>query len=258
MLSLPTTFTITPSVKNPLNVKVEISPLYPGFGQTVGNALRRVLLSSLEGAGVTSVKIEGADHEFMCLPHIKEEMLEIILNIKKLHVKILDPESVKEKIVLEIKGKKDVTAGDFTPNSNVLISNAELPIATLTHKDAYLRIDATVTKGLGFSPLEEREKELEIGVIAIDTLYSPIQTVGYKVENIRVGKRTDYDRLILQITTNGTLPMAEAIKEASKILINHFDCIYTQFGGGLATAEVLEETAVKPAKKPRKPKAKKE
>lgn len=225
-IALPSEITITPSSKNPYSGRVELSPLSPGYGHTVGNALRRVLLSSLEGAGVTAVKIQGAHHEFMTLPHITEEVLEIILNIKQLRLKIYT--DGPETLTLDVKGKKEVTAGDFKKNANVEIINTDLPIATLTHKDAELSIKATVERGLGFSPIEEREKDAEVGVISIDTVFSPIVSVGYTVEDVRVGKRTDYDKLTLDITTNGTISVERALHQAADTLGQYLSFIKEQ------------------------------
>ncbi|MBI4360127.1 MAG: DNA-directed RNA polymerase subunit alpha [Candidatus Jacksonbacteria bacterium] len=254
-ISLPSSVNIIPSEKNQNSARVEIAPLHPGYGHTIGNALRRVLLSSLEGAGITSVKIQGAHHEFMTLPHIKEEVLEIILNLKQVRLK-LHTEG-PETLILEIKGKKDVTAADFKKNPNVEVANKDMRIATLTHKDAELVIEATVKKGLGFSPIEEREKDLEVGVISIDTVFSPIVSVGYSVEDVRVGKRTDYDKLVLDITTNGTIGVESAVHSAANILEQYISFIKDQTI--LKTPEKDDEKKEeKKAKKRKRAAAKKE
>jgi DNA-directed RNA polymerase subunit alpha len=252
-IPLPSQVLVTPIKDKPFGARIEISPLYPGYGQTVGNALRRVLLSSLEGAGVTSVKIKGADHEFTTLPHIKEEVLEIILNLKQLNLKLFTDEP--ESITLSIKGKKDVTANDFKKNANVEIANSELKIATLTHKDAELSIDAVVEKGIGFNTVEERQSELELGAISIDTVFSPVTAVGYTVEDIRVGKQTDYDKLVITIETNGTISPQDAIYQALQILVHQLNFVLEK------SSELVQKHVVKEEKKISKevaPKAKKQ
>lgn len=248
-ISLPSAITVTPSQKNPYSARIEISPLYPGYGHTIGNALRRVLLSSLEGAGITAVKIQGAHHEFMTLPHIKEEVLQIILNLKQLRLKLHTPGP--EILTLAVKGKKDATAADFKKNTNAEIINTDLPIATLTHKDAELMIEATVERGLGFSPLEERDKDIEVGVISIDTVFSPVVSVGYTVEDVRVGKRTDYDKLTLEIATNGTVTVEHAVHQAADILGQYISFIKDK------TKQKIEEKRGKDVEAPEgKPKRK--
>lgn len=239
-ISLPNELKITADKKNPFLAIVEIFPLYPGYGHTVGNSLRRVLLSSLEGAGITAVKIKGAHHEFMTLPYIKEEVLEIILNLKQLNIKAYTDE--KQEITLSVKGKKNVTASDFKKNSNVEIANTHQHIATLTHKDAELVIEATVEKGLGYSPVEEREKETIVGVISVDTMFSPIKAVGYTVEDIRVGKRTNFDKITFTIETNGTITVEEALNKATEILVQHFTFIKSN-------VEIVLSEGEKPKKK---------
>lgn len=243
-IPLPSNIHITQKPEEPYTARVEISPLYPGYGVTIGNSLRRVLLSSLPGAAITAVKIQGANHEFMTLPHVKEEVLEIILNLKQIHLQVHTDE--KEKVTLEVKGKKEATAGDFKKNSNVDIVNPDLHIATLTNKEAELIIEATVEKGIGFSTVEEREKENEVGIISVDALFSPIKTVGYTVEDVRVGKRTDYDKLILEIETDGSMDVKEALRQASGILVQQLNFVYNETGGETApTVAVVEEVKKK-------------
>lgn len=251
-IPLPAHIYITQVPDKPNSAKIEIFPLYPGYGVTIGNSLRRVLLSSLSGAGITTVKVEGADHEFATLPHIKEEVLEIILNLKQLNIKLYGNE--KEKLNLEVKGKRDVTAADFEKNSNIEIVNSKLHIATLTHKDAQLILEATVERGVGFSTVEEREKEREVGVISIDTFFSPVKAVGYTVDDVRVGKRTDYDKLLMDLETDGSLDVKEALRQASEILVEQFTFVFNETGGKL-TAE--NETDGTPAQKEKKKRIKK-
>lgn len=248
-IPLPANIQITPLSNNPYGSRVEISPLYPGYGVTIGNSLRRVLLSSLPGAAITAVKIEGASHEFMTLPHIKEEVLEIILNLKQIHVLVHTDE--REKIILEVKGKKMATAGDFKKNSNVEMVNTDFHIATLTNKDAKLFIEATAERGVGFSTVEEREKENEVGIISIDALFSPIKSVGYSVEDVRVGKRTDYDKLVFEIVTDGSIDVKEALRQASGILAQQVNFIHDETGG-----ETLQPAANKEVKKKKSAKKK--
>ena len=248
MISLPTSIQIIKDPKNNNQSKAIIEPLYPGYGQTVGNALRRVLLSSLPGAAVVGVKIKGASHEFSSLPKVAEDVLEIILNLKRLRLKIFNGET--EKLILKIKGQKEVTAGDIAKNSNVLIVNPNCFIATLTDSKAELEMEILVAKGMGYQPVEEREEKVtEIGVIAIDAIYTPIQRVGYEVDNVRVGKRTDYDKLVLNIETDGSISASEAIQAASEIILDHFQFI----------KETLKpaETSVKEKEKEKKQKDKK-
>lgn len=203
---------------------IEISPCYFGYGTTLGNALRRVLLSSLPGAAVTAVKIKNAPHEFSTIENVSEDTLEILLNFKRLRLRIFSDEPVRLK--LKAKGKKDVTAADINSDSNVEIVNPDLKLATLTSKDAEIEIDIIADKGRGYVSTEQREeKESEIGLMGVDAIYSPVLNVGYKVENVRVGQITDYDKLIMNIETDGTLSPEEALSESAKILINYFSLL---------------------------------
>lgn len=198
-----------------------VEPCTQGYGTTIGNALRRVLLSSLPGAAVTAVKIKGVDHEFSTIPHVKEDALEIILNLKALRMKLHSEEPVK--ISLSVKGEKVVTAKDFEKNADVEIVNLDAPIATLTDKSASFEMEITIGPGRGYRTTEERAKEkLELGTIAIDALYSPVMHVSYKVEATRVGEKTDYDKLIMHVETDGTIDAIDACKSAVAILLDHF------------------------------------
>lgn len=204
-----------------------IEPCFHGYGTTLGNAIRRVLLSSLPGAAVTAVKIKGATHEFQALDNVKEDVLEIILNLKSLRLKVFSDQPVK--LTLNITGEKTVTAGDIEPNAEVEIVNPDLEIATLTDPKAFLEMELTVGRGRGYKPTEERLKEVnELGVIAIDSLYSPVRNVGYRVENTRVGEITNYDKLLMTIETDGTITPEEAVREAAKVLIDHFSLLLQQ------------------------------
>jgi DNA-directed RNA polymerase subunit alpha len=219
MISLP----IPPKVirKEGNEAVFEIEGLYPGYGLTLGNALRRALLSSLPGAAVVSVKIKGADHEFSTLPFVIEDVVELILNLKEIRFKIYgsDPQMIS----LKAKGEKEVKAGDFETPSQVEIVNPQIHIATLTDKRANLEIEAVVEKGWGYVPTETRKKEkLGVGSIAVDAIFAPIKKINYEVENMRVGDRTDYNRLRLHIETDGTISPEEALKQAARILVNQF------------------------------------
>jgi DNA-directed RNA polymerase subunit alpha len=199
----------------------EISPLYPGYGMTIGNTLRRVLMSSLGGAAITSVKIKGVDHEFSAIPGVLEDVIEIILNLKKVRLKLFKDEPVV--LTLNVKGEKEVTAGDIEANADVVIVNGDQHIATITDKKTEFEMEITVEKGLGYVPAELRQKEkLSVGKIAIDGIFTPIRNVNFTVENIRVGQRTDYNKVILDIETDGTISPEEALRQASQILIDHF------------------------------------
>ncbi len=201
-----------------------IEPLFFGYGTTVANALRRVLLSSLPGAAVTAVKIKSVDQEFSAIDNVKEDALNIILNLKNLRVKVYSDEPVKLK--LKVKGEKIVTAKDIEKNSDVEIVNTDLEIATLTDKKAELEMEITVEKGRGYLPVEERDRgDIEIGTMLVDAIFSPVKNVGYSVDNMRVGDITDYDKLTMTIETDGSITPEEAVTQATKILIDHFNLL---------------------------------
>lgn len=199
----------------------EIEGCYPGFGITLGNALRRVLLSSLEGAAITSVKIKGVSHEFSTIPYVMEDVIQIILNLKKVRFRMHREGAATAKIL--IKGEKTVTAKDIKAGSSLEVINLDQIVARLTNKKAELEIEMTIEKGIGYQMAEERErKEKEIGVIEIDSLFSPVTRVNMEVENMRVGKQTDFERLILTIETDGTIKPDEALIYVSAILVHQF------------------------------------
>jgi len=201
-----------------------VEPCFYGYGTTIGNALRRVLLSSLPGAAVTAVKVKGVSHEFQAIPNVKEDMLEVILNMKGLRLKMHTDDPVK--LSLHIEGETVVTASLIEPNADVEIVNPDLVIATLTDKEAVFDMEIVVERGRGFRPTEERKSpQSEIGMISIDALFSPVKNVGYKVENTRVGEITNYDKLIMTIETDGTITPEEAVRMSSKVLIDHFDIL---------------------------------
>lgn len=201
-----------------------VEPCSPGYGTTVGNALRRVLLSSLPGAAITSVKIKGVDHEFSTIKNVKEDVVEVILNLKALRMKLHAEEPVK--LFLNASGEKTVTAADFEKNADVDIIDPEHVICTLTDKNASIEMEVTVGPGRGYRSTEERAKEkLELGNIAIDALYSPVLNVSYKVEATRVGEKTDYDKLLLHVETDGTIDPKDAIQQSVTILLDHFNLL---------------------------------
>ncbi len=202
----------------------EFKPLEPGFGQTIGNSLRRILLSSLDGFAISTVRIKGADHEFSTINGVVEDVVDIILNLKQVRLKYLldDPNVISEKIYITVSGKSVMTAEDIGSSTNVFkVTNPDLVIC---HMDSSvsLEIELTVTKGRGYVPAEENlPKEAPIGFIPVDAIYTPIKNVRYSVESSRVGQRTDYEKLTIVIKTDGTIHPEYAIKEAAKIMIQH-------------------------------------
>lgn len=201
--------------------KFVVEPLERGFGVTLGNALRRVLLSSISGAAVTSVKIEGVLHEFTTVPGVVEDVTQIILNLKELTLRL---HTDKPKLLrLEVTGKRDVTAGDIQADSEVEILNPDLHLATLDRRDARLAMEIMVERGKGYVPAERhRKSEHVIGVIPVDSIFSPVQKVNYVVEDTRVGQATDFDRLVLEVWTDGSVRPEEAVQQAARILIDFF------------------------------------
>lgn len=220
---LPSTIRFQPGTRPHEGVLV-VEPCYHGYGTTLGNALRRVLLSSLTGSAVTAVRIKGATHEFQAIDGIKEDVLEIILNLKGMRLKCHSEQPVK--LSLKVKGAKAVTAKDIEKNADVEIVNPDLKIATLTDEKAALDMEITVAQGRGYIPTEERVSEgTELGTIAVDALYSPVRSVGYKVENTRVGEITNFDKLSMTIETDGSITPEEAVKSAAKTLIDYFSIL---------------------------------
>ena len=204
-----------------------IEPLYPGYGVTIGNALRRVLLSSLPGAAVTAIKIKGVDHEFSTIPNVTEDVVDVLLNLKQLRLRVHSEEPVR--LELKGKGRKEVRAGDIKPNPVVEIVNPDLLIATLDNKAAELSMELIVEQGRGYVPVEMRESEkMEIGMIAIDAIFTPVRTVNFEVENVRVGQITNYDKLTITMETDGTLTGREAVDQASQIVVDHFHLFLTK------------------------------
>ena len=202
----------------------EINSLYPGYGTTIGNSLRRTLLSSLGGAAVTKIKIEGVQHEFSTIEGVMEDVITIILNLKDLRFKA---HSDKEQVaILKVKGEKTITGADLELPTQLELCNPEKHIATLTSKKAEIDMEVSVETGMGYSSAEERkEDKLEVGQIMIDSIFTPIKRVNFHVENMRVGKRTDFDRLFLEVETDHTVDPEDAFKKAVKILSAHYKAI---------------------------------
>jgi DNA-directed RNA polymerase subunit alpha len=203
----------------------EIEGLYPGYGVTIGNSLRRVLLSSLPGAAVMQMKIKGVQHEFSTIPGVLEDVITIGLNLKQLRFKMYTDEPQKAR--LKVKGEKEVKGSSFELPSQIELINKNSHIATLTDKKAELDIEIQIEKGTGYIPVERRKKEkLEIGVIALDAIFTPMRRISFNVENMRVGDRTDFDRLLLEIETDGTITPEETFLQASEILVKHFSLLF--------------------------------
>ncbi len=224
MISFPLQPKITQKKKN--HAIFEVEGLYPGYGVTIGNSLRRVLLSSLPGAAVTEARIKGVSHEFSTIPGVLEDAIMIILNLKKLRFKI--HEGQEHKVTLHVKGEKEVNGGDFKMFPQIELANPETHIATITDKKTDFEIEILIEKGIGYVPKDQRKaKKMEIGTIAVDAIYTPIRNVNFQIENMRVGDRTDFDRLNLEIETDGTITPEEAFFDACEILIKHFDIIFS-------------------------------
>jgi DNA-directed RNA polymerase subunit alpha len=215
----------------------DIEPLEAGYGMTLGNALRRVLLSSLPGAAVTSIKIEGVSHEFQDVPHVKEDVTDIVLNVKKLRLRSFSERPVSMHI--DVTGERTVTAADIQAPSVIEIVNPDQLICTLDSADAHLEMELVVETGKGYIPAESKEDD-PIGQIPVDAIYTPVQKVNYTVEHTRVGQMTNYDKIILQIWTDGTITPDEAMRQGAQVLVQHFQMI-AEYGGTVtpgATAEI--------------------
>ncbi|MFA7209352.1 MAG: DNA-directed RNA polymerase subunit alpha [Parcubacteria group bacterium] len=220
--------------------KFEIEGCYPGYGTTLGNALRRVLLSSLPGSAVTSVKIKGVTHEFSTMANVLEDVIQIILNLKQVRFKSFNDEPVK--VTLNAKGEKAITAGMIECPTGVEVITKDAHIATITSPKGELEMELEIRNGIGYVPVEQQERsEKEIGVIAVDAIYTPIKRVNYNVDNMRVGKKTDYEKITLEITTDGSIDPREAFAKAVAILVGQFSVF-----NSLAEAD-NEEVAVEEA-----------
>ncbi len=203
--------------------KFEFRPLEPGYGITVGNALRRILLSSLEGFAITTIKIDGIDHEFSTITGVIEDVTEIILNLKQVRFKRIVDDVDHEKVTVKIHNKEVFKSGDLNSSlSGFEVLNPELVLFRM-EPDVKLHIDLTINKGRGYVPAEENEPaDAEFGLIAIDSIFTPVRNVKYSIENYRVEEKTDYEKLLFEIETDGSIHPKEALKEAAKILIYHF------------------------------------
>lgn len=249
-IALPTKPKYTEIAKH--HGKFEIGGCYPGYGSTLGNALRRVLLSSLPGAAARSIKIKNVSHEFSTIPGVMEDVVQIILNMKQVRFSSHSDEPVK--VTLKGKGEGVVTGKDIKCPSSVEVVNPDQVIATITDKKAEFEMDIVVDRGLGYVAIESREdEEREIGEIAIDAIYTPVRRVNYEVENMRVGKRTDYDKITLEVITDGTLTPEEAFQQSVAILVEQFSVLLGN--DTVASApEVKEKGEEEKEEKPKKTK----
>ena len=241
-ISLPKKFIVEETEKGK-KAKVVIEPCFPGYGLTLGNALRRVLLSSLPGGAVTAMKINGVGHEFSAIDNVSEDVVEIMLNLKLIRVKV----HTDEPVVLKIskKGEGKVTGADVEHSSDAEIINKDQVIATLNSKDAKLDMEITVANGIGYVPSEEQgnsKEKGEIGVILIDSIFTPVLNVGLNIEATRVGQKVDYDKIVLDIETDGSVSPEEAVQKAAEILANQFSWIME--GGRVEMEEVDLEAPV--------------
>ena len=219
MLQLPEPIKILSKEGN--KAVFEISPLMPGYGATIANPLRRALLSSLAGAAVSSIKIKGVDHEFSSISGVLEDVIEIILNVKKIRFKMHTDEPVK--LSIDVKGEHAVTAKDIKLSSDVEIINKDQHIATVTDKKTEFKMELEIEKGVGYVPVEQKRKDkIAIGVIAIDSMFSPIKSVNFNTVNVRVGDRIDFNKVVMEIETDGSIKPEEALAKAANILIDHF------------------------------------
>jgi len=216
----------------------EIDGLYPGYGHTLGNSLRRIILSSLPGAAITKVKISGVEHEFSAIDGVKEDVITLLLNIKKLRIRVTGDEPVV--LTLKAKGVKEISAKDIEVPGQAEILNGDLHIASLTDKSSSIDIEMTAEKGLGYVPKEVLQKErVEIGAITLDAAFTPIRKANYEVENMRVGDRTDFNRIRLSIETDGTISPREAIEKSITLMIHQLKAIV-----GFKEEEVVEKKEV--------------
>lgn len=223
-----------PEGADPRYGKFDIEPLEPGFGTTLGNTLRRVLLSSLWGSAVTSIQIEGVAQEFTSVPHVKEDVTEIILNLKQLNLKSFTEDPVT--LYLDAQGPGEVHASDIQTTSDVEIVNPDLYVCTLADKGR-LRMELNVERGRGYAPAERNKREGQaIGVIPIDAIFSPVQKANFTVEKTRVGQSTDFDRLILEVWTDGTMTPEEAVSNAASLFTEHLQ-LFVKFGESILSPE---------------------
>ena len=218
-----------------------VEPLERGYGITLGNSLRRIMLSSLPGAAVSQVKIDGVQHEFGSIPGVKEDVTEIIMNIKGLAIKNSSETNEPKNAYIEYEGEGVVRASDIQVDQDIQIMNPDLVIATLSGKDTKLFIELTITKGRGYiSSDKNKTPDTKIGVIPVDSIYTPVERVNVTVENTRVGQQTDYDKLTLDVTTNGTIGPDEAVSLAAKVLSEHLS-VFIDLSENAKTAEIMVE-----------------
>ncbi len=219
--------------------RLEVEALYPGYGVTIGNSLRRVLLSSLPGAACTEARLKGAQHEFSTIEGVLEDAVAISLNLKQIKFKLHGGEP--QTVSLSVEGEKEVTAADLETPTQVEVINEDTHIATLTDDDASLEMELTIEEGLGYVTAEEhKEEKAEAGVLPLDAIFTPIEKVSYDVEDMRVGEATDYNKLILEIETDGSITPEQAFIQACEILSDHFD----ELGEGLAAQKEEKEEAL--------------
>jgi DNA-directed RNA polymerase subunit alpha len=254
MLQLPEPIKVASKEGN--KATFEISPLMPGYGATIANPLRRVLLSSLTGAAVTSIKIKGVEHEFSTVTGVLEDVIEIILNVKKLRFRVYGDGPVK--LMLETSGDKKVSGHDIKLTSDVELINKDQHIATITDKKSSFSMEIEIERGMGYVSVEQRRKEkLPIGVIAIDAIFSPVKMVNFSVENVRVGDRIDYNKVIMEVETDGSIQPEDAMKSASEILISHFKLLSEIEVPEIKEAKSSEKSPKKEVKEKKEAKAKK-
>ena len=233
------TFHIKVETEKPGFGKFSIEPLEQGYGQTMGNSLRRVLLSSLPGAAISSVKINGVKHQFSTLEGMKEDIVEFIMNLKKVRLTIESNEPVK--MTISKKGPGEVLAGDIDVPSGVSIVNPDLVLANLADKKAELEVELTADRGLGYVSADEKHFP-EVGVMPIDSLYSPVVRVNYRVEATRVGRMTNLDRLVMEIWTDATISASDALKQAAKVLVSYFIQVVEPKAEGVAETVAVTPT----------------
>lgn len=238
-------FTVKPEIEKDDFGKFIIEPLDPGFGHTLGNSLRRVLLTSLKGAAVTRVKIEGVRHQFSTVPGLKEDIVQLILNIKKMRFKLFGDKPVT--VTISAKGPKKILAGDIE-SSELEVINKDLYLGELTTNKARLSMELLVESGTGYVASEDLEREKEVEAILVDALFSPVIRVNYKVEATRVGRMTNLDKLILEVWTDGTIAPFDAVKQAAKILVTYFLQTYepkAKTSEGVAVTPTVSEEILK-------------
>lgn len=239
-IPLPTSFEVKDQSAN--RSVISLSPCYPGYGTTLGNALRRILLSSLQGAAIKAVQFNGVHHEFTTIEHVKEDIVGIILNLKQLRFKLQGEDDVQVK--LKVKGEKSVTAGDIDANAQVEVVDPKQPIATITDKQGVLEMEMTIGVGRGYDPVEGREADkLPVGFIAVDSIFTPVRRVNFVTENVRVGQMTNFEKVTLDIETDGTVAPSLALQQAVSILVEHFNWLDQQVKGETGMTTPAKEDA---------------